>query len=858
MRIARRNRGAVLLMAVGLLTILAMLGTTFLIVANLNRKTASAFAGQGKAEAVARSVVSQVVADRLKDLYISETTSVYGEATSPQHTIDYPHDNVDPALSSFEPTGTTWPHLSNLPGDLSATDVSVISGALVDTDGLLNDGTNEEDALLWDSGMAASSGGNYYVALRLIDASSLMNANVVHKVAAAQAGVAMPRSNFSLEELVGTTIADSVHTAAGSIPFDMADMLALIGPPSASTATGRLKTKLAGQFDNSKFYLTSSSLARTVIPPPQMNDRVADKLNANLFAEVDIGDPDVFPAELDEPWRRFNYAIPSGISGLSTSLEEQRTTATQLLVNTIDFVDDDNDVTRLPTKGSATVDYVYGIERQPFITEVFHKVYKATGGVVTTYSAIELYNPYVSDLNMSGFNVTVGGATASPTAGKSWPADIQAGRRVVIVSDASAIPVHTDAQATVEITGLDLGSQVLIFRSRNGDGTGTQDIVIGQAELSVDEPSEGNANCEVRQWDDTLEKARYTLPNAYNSFTSRDYTNVNGGSMTAGNTNLGKDQSSAGQPGNDNIGTRSEKPCPVYVRNGKFLNLADLARVFYFGPSNVASLRSKLTASASVANGRFSAAGGGISIPGGGWSSYRNLYMPSVPLGCIQGQYLTVDDPAGGGNVVAGLGNINTMPTGVLACVPGLTNYEDSNPTYSLDRSTVVKEVIAYRDRASNTAYGGADYSSSRAAATGISNLRNGPGFAAIGEITIPTWARGSQGDIGRYALGHYYYPGTRPPDIYNYALGGNDDDGYDKSLGANRVKLDLAKRHTWYAWASNNITVRSDTYIAYIRVQVGSDPATQDYQRYVAVIDRSNCTQTTDRPTVLMFCRLP
>ena len=70
--------------------------------------------------------------------------------------------------------------------------------------------------------------------------------------------------------------------------------------------------------------------------------------------------------------------------------------------------------------------------------------------------------------------------------------------------------------------------------------------------------------------------------------------------------------------------------------------------------------------------------------------------------------------------------------------------------------------------------------------------------------------------------------------------------------------KDDLAKHRLCYSWASNSLTVRSDVYLAYIRVQVGDDEdAVQGVRHYVAVIDRSNCRRRDDRPIVRMNARV-
>ena len=66
----------------------------------------------------------------------------------------------------------------------------------------------------------------------------------------------------------------------------------------------------------------------------------------------------------------------------------------------------------------------------------------------------------------------------------------------------------------------------------------------------------------------------------------------------------------------------------------------------------------------------------------------------------------------------------------------------------------------------------------------------------------------------------------------------------------------DYAKRHILYCWLSNQVTVRSDTFIAYIRVQRGTSPAAPA-QHYVATIDRSRCPQEIPAPSVVLFAQV-
>ena len=66
-------------------------------------------------------------------------------------------------------------------------------------------------------------------------------------------------------------------------------------------------------------------------------------------------------------------------------------------------------------------------------------------------------------------------------------------------------------------------------------------------------------------------------------------------------------------------------------------------------------------------------------------------------------------------------------------------------------------------------------------------------------------------------------------------------------------------------AYLSNLLTVNSDTFCAYIRVQLGNNDdvgtggnAPASVQRhYVAILDRSNCVTDQDRPIVRMMAEV-
>jgi hypothetical protein len=235
--------------------------------------------------------------------------------------------------------------------------------------------------------------------------------------------------------------------------------------------------------------------------------------------------------------------------------------------------------------------------------------------------------------------------------------------------------------------------------------------------------------------------------------------------------------------------------------------------------------------------------------------------VPRVPIGALLTDHLMVGNPSaepGNGDYVTyGPINVNTAPLPVLKCLPTM------GALAVADRTSLAQQIINYRDDPNM-----------RPLLTTIPNLRrpagaaptqqdpNHLGIASIGEIAIPIWQ--VAGPTGRANLPVVAkvpvntYPGTNAcPSNYTVAgVGADNDDGL---LAASNTFRDLIKQNVYYAWLSNQISVRSDVFICFIRIQIGGDPKATDttVRRYVAVIDRSRVKAATDRPAVVMFAEI-
>jgi len=339
------RRGSVVIMAVGLLVMLGMIASTYVIVSYMDRKEATSIARAAPAKVVAQGALGRVLGLLKDDLYIDDNGTpgnpnddiLFGGADTPEKCIDYPDEDVDQHLARFEPEAGMWYQLSDIPGDtwpfpgvapMPAVPFCMISdGRLVDTDGLAHQIPNDPsgtwyygDSLLWDSGVSDRLGNRYHVAVRVIDASGLINVNTAYAPAAAPVdGTVMPITNVDLGRLINAPALAAVHTArlgpnAGDsisdywqnyalrphnigpdgaarryFPFDGADMFALAwGSNIPDVARGRLHTALGSAvFRAAQRYLTTHSVSRITVPPSR--DSVGQKYKADLNKSAAYG-----------------------------------------------------------------------------------------------------------------------------------------------------------------------------------------------------------------------------------------------------------------------------------------------------------------------------------------------------------------------------------------------------------------------------------------------------------------------------------------------------------------------------------------------------------------------------------------
>ena len=973
--------GTVILLAVGILVLLAMIGTTFVIVTALDRQEARCLAIAAPMKHIARGVSAKIQAVLLEDLGFKAgdpNTYPYQACEKWVQQVDYPSAYVDHWLSTPEVDGRgKYAHVTNLYGSriddphmLSAKFENVPARAytgspikdkddkgndrwLVDTDG---DG--KTDAVLVNTGACDLQGSSFYVAVRIIDLSGRINVNTVGEPAPAEPFYSPPllpppprppvRGNPVTDmdwSRLGSSLSFAALHEARCRPVPVQPLKVfnndyvrqplngilvsgappvIIGQPSGVFTSEDLMAMLWGEddpnspnclFTRSRFYAVVNNHAEFVrlrhllttwsssrILPLQIPTSVSNQLlgytyrQYPLTSRVDLNQA-AENKDYDALFRAFFNSIPRDLTGMfvptdvfkfsrailvvdttNTKLDDlRRALAAQMAVNAIDFADADSDRTFASTykdeagherplkDGQGQPLTVFGIERQPFVTEIFYKKYQGEqDGPINTYSAVELFNPYGTDLALKNYKVKCGNNTLSLD-GKT----IQAGGYLVICSS-EAVQVHSGSQKVV-MPGLDLAQRCEILQT-----VGTNDVVITVAELLQPlpdpDPNDENAKCVyvVYQRDDRPVYARYSLIQ-YKQIRkadddaqhSHDYTNTDEGESSPTKSNLGAP--------NDKVDNtfNTVPPTPVYVRNGGFINLGDVLRLFYIGPTPEAALEEQLTGmlNAPGLDERGKLALGRWYVPDPAafqrkryfWftSTGRTYlstgdYLPRLPVACFFGEFLTVNNPAADGvdnnrrggidddteKAIYGQLNINTATLDALKCLFPVS-YFGGNAARA---DQVARAILDYR----------------QAKAAG-DPLR--PCFAAAGEVLMPI--RSVVAAINDYDDGdpaHPRRPNYKVADISPATNKPTSDDGFTTGIQGG-----LANYQILYNRISNMITVRSDAYAAYITVMrfASADVEKGDLsnptavRQYLAVYDRSECYKPTDWPEVLLFAQI-
>ena len=855
MRNEPKQRGSALMMVVGLLTMIGMLGATFLIITRLDARQSMILESKSQATPLGAGIVARA-ADIVVEYMKMDSDGPHGAVRAGMagwvDMLYYPDDTLAKHLAL---DAVAVPHKSDILGT---------SADLVDCD---QDGT--DDAYLKASGVVNSKGEEYYVALKLVDLGGKLNVNVAGSSAEADLTTPLSPANINLKGFVSDsaylgTDADNpgIHnlrcgkdqgvilpllqfwtecgkrvmepdTSTNSyLPFSVGDEVPLRWQADgASSRSGRLykALKLAPtDVYDSRDEMTTYSISRPMLM----------RANSTTFKKVplDTSTPEKRQAIFDQMVR----ALDKDLGWCGDTARRERWAA-HFVANLWAY--QSAGVTDAPwafTGGGATA---YGVVPEIVITDAFAKQKKDTGVAPdlnddAAYGyAIELMNPTKTAINLASYQLSRNGGAGTALSGTLAA---NGGRKVIWNFGGGAGKGTADAFFGVATSGWTSMAEL----DFSGSGTVTMRInkISGGATVPVDQIStatnELNYSCPDKDAPGSdLTRSKYrddrtSYRSRYNIAVYKDGGATHKLGQTNGVTETGL------------ASTFAKYSAKIIRTEAPLVSVGELGRIYLTGPElNAGTL---VSFPYNMVNLPLAYHGFHIMWNQDVWTrapGRADYHPPRMPSGDGWGPTWTdtpdipitwemwftslepydsdpADADAPKANGIYGLLNVTTASKKALERLPYPTEFTVGGATYTVDAVTAADYIYNYREKLGAYA--------NRATGSGISFLRDETnslkkGYFHIGEVAIP---------LADYA---------------NNLMGGvaqavNDDyiDGRDAI----------------YRAVSNSICVQSDSYALFIRIQLTKDSGAYTWT-YLAIIDTSSCEKTGDRPTVLMFTEM-
>jgi hypothetical protein len=450
--------GSALILAVVLTSLLAIVGVLFVIASRVDNMATSAVSETKELDFAVETVVAEISRELVLDV----------PGVAGQEYGDYPDAN-DIWLAALEPYQSGGNYYrrqisdlyNNLDPNLQAVvvpdrqDAGVMGEAVAaDADG---DGVADSRwAIIPD--ISSTKGKPIYAAIRIVDNGAMLNANTAFKfypgdpnttilalggssqlqinlmavagapgqppAAADETNLLMARANsgagvdpFNLRAYEQNVIWRYDEPNGPYTPFDISDELELRyrfllnhsdidtrleqwGGHFRSNALSTPITSAGGPLDawfqraGDSSGLDPNYAYRHVTTTHNM-DRIINPagqtLNGGKMINVNIADENLL-----------YEAIREALQGIDPNLARGDGLAAQLAVNIVDLRDHNTDVTVLPA-GATTY---YGFEAQPFISEIGFRISRTSADVpANNYFAVELYNPFDTDIPLGSFRL---------------------------------------------------------------------------------------------------------------------------------------------------------------------------------------------------------------------------------------------------------------------------------------------------------------------------------------------------------------------------------------------------------------------------------------------------------------------
>ncbi|HAU36436.1 MAG TPA: hypothetical protein DCX07_01800 [Phycisphaerales bacterium] len=863
----RNNRGSAILVAIGLLVILALLGTSFVIVAMLEARQAEAIADKGGADPLIQGVLNEIRHRLREDLHISSSatadkqrpyTDLAAGPESWRQFVTYPSKEISFFLSTPWFSGiATWPQVCNLykGPDANFENLAVGNASLVDTDG---DGV--KDARWVDTGVVNEKGEKYYVAVRVEDLSGLLCLNTGGDKTDSNLPPYVAPVTVDLKtylQFIGVSYA-SLHASrggastlaqynadcalrlaspngAGYLPFSAGDEAFLRYYADSSNAkTGRVYSLMSSATPAQRRILTATTIDRALVRRPVADsDAAKDFTRRVCLTGLDLS----VAANRDTLFNgMFRFLDKLGLGSGSGNQREQL--AAHFVANFWAY--QTAGMTGAPwayTKGTYTA---YGLIPQPVITEAFAKFTQESAPTANDHkwvACVEIFNPTGASIDLTAYTL----------AGQALTGTLNAGAKKVYWNW-HGYTTEDDAKTDAGL-GLITGLEKIAVAGFTFYGNGNQTIALARGVVPIDEvsdsdlnfsagtPADANETKDIRR-DDDLGRARYNVAE-YKSFAGHALGNANG---------LAVSDLAA-----------SKYPVPILRKGAAVASLGEMERIYFTGPSLLGA--NKTPFPKALQDGTFTGVFGDAPARGrldfhpssavpAGWGTSGTPEYPDVPAACLLAEFFTcvppdatrTDEPTR----QYGMVNINTAPVDVLKSLPWPA-YLDMNGNGSQDGgepnvvvNDLVNYIVAYSEKTGRYASGraantGTNIAGLRSVATPHSDIK---GFLAPGELAIP---------LADYA---------------NALLGWSDYAAVPENATLTRDRNYIDGRDSLYRAVANVVTVRSDLFAATILLQLRMDDGSLNgvekaTWRYLAVFDRSNCVQSDNEPAVLMVTQV-
>jgi hypothetical protein len=498
-----QHRGSALLMVVGLLAIICMLGTSFLLISRLSRKESTALSIAAPLNPAAEGLISEAAGAILADLHISKDGFPYARASEPGELVDSPWTGsaAENWLSPNNPTDKK-PDPTDV-GDPKKVDWRFTrlgsftpienkeSGATTQYVHVDTMGDGVDDAYLFETGQVDITGRKYYGAIRIMCLSAYINVNV-----ASQSPASLPQAEFpnlycpTLVNLAGfitpetqpiyagpygdlsvaragamgsspTKILDNIslcllNPGVGYTPFAITDELSLrwLGGKTKSM-TGPLWEAIKGVEEKKRSQLTTYSVSRSLTRPTGMADTVAPPTVRWLLDKSHVSTD--LPAAAYGELRVLTEDLANNTDAnrfykLLEEMTGDATIAGHVTANMFAFTQGPNYTKAYafkPTGGDTTY---YGAQPDLVISEAYAAHVPKVAETETVEAApgyvgyaIELFNPTTQSIALSNYSLGKKGGVSSTQipGGKTI---IAGGRQVIYYFDVD--PVEEAAELT--------------------------------------------------------------------------------------------------------------------------------------------------------------------------------------------------------------------------------------------------------------------------------------------------------------------------------------------------------------------------------------------------------------------------